>query len=48
LASEVRFNRSHAEHIMSYLGNCKLIVGHNVKFDIDRLSEQFIRVGAVD
>jgi len=30
LIHEVRFNRSHAEHIMSYLGNCKLIVGHNV------------------
>ena len=48
LADKPHFDRSHAETIMNYLGKCHRIIGHNTKFDIARLCEQFGRVGATD
>ena len=41
LRSAPKFSPEHADAIMQLLKGCGGVVGHNIKFDIDRLREQF-------
>ena len=48
LAQEPQFERADALAILGVLEGCKVVVGHNLSFDMQRLRDTFLLSGARD